>query len=509
MQNRLKALLILCLIISILTTDKLWFTKVVKAEADINPNESMEDFKKEMDERVPKWQQTYGVPGVAIGIIHDGRIAHTLTYGYADKKKEVPIDNDTLFQAGSVSKSLASWGILHLADEGRLSLDAPVEKYLKGWKLPNSEFNNDEVTIRRLLSHTAGLSPHKGYLGVAPGKPLYSIKESLSGKGWFNDPVQITNKPGKEAIYSGVGYSILQLVIEEVTEMPFDRYMEEQIMKPLGMKSSSFRQDPKDPNLSKAYGYFGQGLPNYQFTEQAAAGLKTNAADMMTLILASMDTGNQKSKGYGVIKKERVEEMQKPVIGENGLGIFVKNLPDQQKLIYHSGDNRGWHSFYGFNPSTKDGLVILTNSEEGIDLRQDVYHSWMEYETGEMPEENSTITKMRKNNLIISVVLGVSLGIYLLLFAVKVKSGRRAFIIKHEKKPYIKVGIRTFLLFVIGTLLFCAAYVWSSLRLASGNTTNFLLIMSWLLILLITGFFPKKSKRNKNNNRNSRNDVPA
>lgn len=321
--------------------------------------------------------------------------------------------------------------------------------------------------------------------------------------------MQITNKPGKETLYSGVGYSILQLVIEEVAEMPFDRYMEEQIMKPLGMKSSSFRQDTKDPNLSKAYGYFGQELPNYQFTEQAAAGLKTNITDMMTLILASMDTTNQKSKGYGIIKKERVEEMQRLVLGENGLGIFVKNVPDQQKLIYHSGDNRGWHSFYGINPSSKDGLVILTNSEGGIDLRQDVYHSWMEYETGEMPEGYSSIAKLRKNNLIISCVLGVLLGIYLLLFAVKVKSGRRVFIIKHEKKPYIKAGIRIFLLFIIGTLLFYAAYVWSTLRLASGNTTNFLLIMSWLLILLVTGFFQKKSKRNKHNNKNSRKDVSA
>lgn len=108
-----------------------------------------------------------------------------------------------------------------------------------------------------------------------------------------------------------------------------------------------------------------------------------------------------------------------------------------------------------------------------------------------MPEGYSSIAKLRKNNLIISCVLGVLLGIYLLLFAVKVKSGRRVFIIKHEKKPYIKAGIRIFLLFIIGTLLFYAAYVWSTLRLASGNTTNFLLIMSWLLILLVTGFFQK------------------
>ena len=82
------------------------------------------------------------------------------------------MSDDTLFQAGSISKSLTAWGILHLVDEGRLLLDDPVGKYLTKWKLPNSEFNNNEVTIRRLLSHTAGLSAHKGYLGVAPGNIL-------------------------------------------------------------------------------------------------------------------------------------------------------------------------------------------------------------------------------------------------------------------------------------------------------------------------------------------------
>lgn len=232
------------------------------------------------------------------------------------------MSDDTLFQAGSISKSLTAWGILHLVDEGRISLDDPVGKYLTKWKLPNSEFNNNEVKIRRLLSHTAGLSAHKGYLGVAPGKHLDSIQESLSGKGWLNEPVEVTNKPGSETIYSGGGYTILQLVIEEVTGIPFNRYMEEQIMKPLGMKSSSFLQRPENRNLSKVYGYFGEEVPSYQFTEQAAAGLKTNVTDMMTLILASMDANN---KGNGVIKSERVEEMQKPVLGENGLGIFEKN----------------------------------------------------------------------------------------------------------------------------------------------------------------------------------------
>ncbi len=198
------------------------------------------------------------------------------------------------------------------------------------------------------------------------GNIFDSIEESLSGKGWLNEPVEVTNKPGSETIYSGGGYTILQLVIEEVTGIPFDRYMEEQIMKPLGMKSSSFLQRPENHNLSKAYGYFGEELPRYQFTNRLLQVLRQMLPDMMALILASMDANN---KGNGVIKSERVEEMQKPILGENGLGIFEKKLSNQWKLLYHSGDNRGWHSFYGFIPNTKDGLVILTNGEGGIDLR--------------------------------------------------------------------------------------------------------------------------------------------
>ena len=147
--------------------------------------------------------------------------------------------------------------------------------------------------------------------------------------------MEVTNKPGSETIYRRV-----QLVIE-VTGIPFDRYMEEQIMKPLGMKSSSFYNVLKTITF-KSLWIFWRGAPSYQFTEQAA-GLKTNVIDMMTLILASMDANN---KGM-VSSKVNVLRKCKASIRENGLGIFEK-LSNQWKLLYHSGDNRGWHSFYGF-----------------------------------------------------------------------------------------------------------------------------------------------------------------
>lgn len=175
----------------------------------------------------------------------------------------------------------------------------------------------------------------------------------------------------------------------------------------------------------------------------------------MTFILASMDNNDHKGKGYGVIKGERVEEMQKPILGENGLGIFESKLSNQWKMMYHSGDNRGWHSFYGYIPNTKDGLVILTNGENGKDLRQDIYHEWIKHETGKFPESYFSFKEERKINTIISVVIGATLGIYLMLFVIRLNKGKRIFILKHEKKLTLELELEH-LYFLV---LLCTCFV--------------------------------------------------
>lgn len=110
--------------------------------------------------------------------------------------------------------------------------------------------------------------------------------------------------------------------------------------------------------------------------------------------------------------------------------------------------------FYGFIPNTKDGLVILTNGDGGIDLRQDIYHAWIEYETGKLPESYVALAEQRKSNSIISIVIGAALGMYLLLFIIRLYKGRRSFIFKQVKKSYIGLVVRTFLLIITAVLIF-------------------------------------------------------
>ncbi|WP_379357916.1 MULTISPECIES: serine hydrolase domain-containing protein [unclassified Paenibacillus] len=461
------------------------------------PIKKLSVFKKKLDESVPRWQALYGVPGVSIGLIQDGQFTETLHYGYSDKKNKMPIEDGTLFQVGSISESLTAWGVLRLAEQGLLSLDDPVETYLSRWQLPGSPFDHNEVTLGRLLSHMAGLPSHRGYPGTLFHRPMQSIEQSLSGEGSFNQKVEIADEPGTEAIHSGAGYTILQLVIEEVTGVPFEQYMAEQVLQPLGMSSSTFWQEPLDSRLSKSYGFFGQELPGYRFTESAAAGLQTTASDMMTFMLASM--GSVTDNRPDLFTGELRDSAERGLLTEQFLvveqDLFATELPDQRTLMYRSGDNRGWHAYYGFIPSEGDGIVILTNSDYGVDLRQDVYHAWVEYQTGQMPENYEYIVQKRKWNSALNLIVGASLGLYVLVAGIRISNGTRKFLFRHQEAGYFKFLIRSVCLIITGLLLVYASYVWSIINLHMGVNTLVLLALAWHAAFLATGFFPKKKRK--------------
>jgi len=118
------------------------------------------EFAGQLDAMVLGFLDRPGIPGAAVGLIHNGEVAWTRSYGLADKENDVPVTLDTAFQVASISKPVAAWGVMRLAEQGRTDLDTPVERYLTRWHLPPSDLNHAAVTIRRLLSHTAGLSLH-------------------------------------------------------------------------------------------------------------------------------------------------------------------------------------------------------------------------------------------------------------------------------------------------------------------------------------------------------------
>ncbi|MBM3121777.1 MAG: beta-lactamase family protein [Chloroflexi bacterium] len=352
---------------------------------DISPSVTVEDpaadergVADRLDQLVPSLLEEHNVPGAAVSLVLDGKVAWSAGYGLADRALGVPVTADTVFQVASVSKAVTAWGVMRLVERGLLNLDAPVERYLTRWHLPASDYDASGVTIRRLLSHTAGLSVG-GFPGYPPDQTLPSLEESLSGNNRGAGVVRIAMEPGAQWSYSGGGYILLQLIVEEVTGETFSRYMQREVLEPLGMTHSSFewRADLR-PATAIAYSSAGSPLPNYLFTEQAAAGLYTTAPDLALLVAAAMPGTGGEPAGRGVLSPDTLTLMLTPAVqlsdqGEAwGLGYILLALTDGSVRIGHGGSNAGWQAFSAAVPDWGEGLVVLTNSENGTSVIEDV-----------------------------------------------------------------------------------------------------------------------------------------
>jgi CubicO group peptidase (beta-lactamase class C family) len=170
--------------------------------------------------------QESSVPGAALAIVQQGELIWSKGYGVADRRTGRPVTSHTRFQWGSIGKSLTAWAVMSLAEKGSIELGTPIERYVRRWKLPESGYDPGGVTIRRVLSHTAGLSV-RGYHGVdVLGDPLPRLEESLAGYAGSDGGLRVVQQPGDAFTYSSGGYTLLQLMIEERTQETFPSYME-------------------------------------------------------------------------------------------------------------------------------------------------------------------------------------------------------------------------------------------------------------------------------------------
>jgi CubicO group peptidase (beta-lactamase class C family) len=185
----------------------------------------------------------YKIPGVSIAVINDGKIEWAHGYGVVEAGGREPVTPETLFQAASNSKSLTAMLVLHLIEQGKLDLDSDVNKWLVSWKVPENEFTKDQkVTVRRLLSHTAGVS-NPGFIGYPVDKPLPTLRQILDGQKAANsNPIRVELKPGTKFLYSGGGYVILAQLIMDVTGKSFPELMQKMLLEKLGMTHSTFQQ---------------------------------------------------------------------------------------------------------------------------------------------------------------------------------------------------------------------------------------------------------------------------
>jgi CubicO group peptidase (beta-lactamase class C family) len=248
---------------------------------------------------------------LALVLIENKQIAqsHTMSIGK-------PVTGDTLFQMASVSKWVAAWGVLALVEAGKIDLDAPVSRYLTRWKLPSGAYRNDQVTVRRLLSHTAGLDDDLGYCGFAANQPIQSLEASLT-KAADACPLRTgkvhVGEPAGTWRYSGGGYTLLQLLVEEVSGEPFADYMQRAVLNPLGMTRSTYRTGAKGSrNVATFFDGGGSVAPHYRYTAAAAASLYASANDLARFAQAHFVGPAGEVPGRGVVSPRTLLDMRRP-----------------------------------------------------------------------------------------------------------------------------------------------------------------------------------------------------
>ncbi len=302
-------------------------------------------------------------------LLENGRVAGEFATSIG-----APVDYDTRFQVASLSKWVTAFGVMTLVDAGALDLDTPVSAYLSRWSLPPSAFDNDGVTIRRLLSHTAGLGDQLGYAGFAPGEDLQTLEESLTRARDASPDrtgvVSVVAEPGGGFEYSGGGYTLLQLLIEEASGKDFNTYMREAVFAPLGMTNSTFILDDDAQNVADFYDSDGGVATHYRFTALAAASLYTTANDMVRFIQAQLPGSDGETPGRGLVSAPTLASMRAPHASELGapiwgLGVMLYAATEGgDYTIGHDGSNEpAINTTARFNPDTGDGVVVLETGD--------------------------------------------------------------------------------------------------------------------------------------------------
>ncbi len=310
----------------------------------------------------------YRVPGVSIAVIKDFKVEWARGYGLADSTDKRKVTTTTRFQAASISKSINAMGVLRLAVQEKIDLHRDVNDYLRSWKLPADSFTQQQkVTLARLLSHTAGLSVH-GFMGYNKKDSIPTDNEILDGKRPSNSPaVRSIFVPGTKVQYSGGGTMITKKLIMDVAGLPYDKYMDQYVLKPLGMAHSSFTQPPpggKQIQLATAYNMTGAVAGKYHiYPEQAPDGLWTTPTDIGYFITEVQNSLAGRSNR--ILSKEMTATMVTPVIAKTSaaLGVMVEERGGQ-KYFRHGGSNNGFKCEYVGSLESGNGVVVMTNSDE-------------------------------------------------------------------------------------------------------------------------------------------------
>jgi CubicO group peptidase (beta-lactamase class C family) len=314
------------------------------------------------------------VPAVSIAVIDSGRIVWAKAYGVTASNEGRAATTTTRFQAASMSKPVGAMAALRLVEEGKLQLDTDVNAMLRSWKIPGNAFTQQTpVTLRMLLTHTAGLTVH-GFGGYAAGNAVPSVPQILDGAAPANSaPVRVDVLPGTLWRYSGGGMTVAQFLMTDVTGESFPMLARRLVLAPAGMTSSGYEQPLPDSVASfAATAHTNRGMPVqgrwHTYPEMMAAGLWTTPTDLARWIIEVQNAYAGRSR---ILGQPMARAMLTPGLGGWGLGMEIQGAADSLRFS-HGGSNRGFRGRFVGYVSGGRGVVVLTNGDAGGTLASEI-----------------------------------------------------------------------------------------------------------------------------------------
>ncbi|MGE0554400.1 MAG: serine hydrolase domain-containing protein [Gemmatimonadales bacterium] len=330
----------------------------------------------------------YHTPGVTIAVADSGRIVWARGYGVREAGTNDSVTPTTLFEAGSISKPVAATIMLRLMEQGKLTLDENVNDYLTSWKLPENRFTaKEKVTLRRIVSHNAGLTVH-GFPGYEVTDSIPTVPQVLDGAKPANTgPVRVDTTPGAIWRYSGGGTTIMQLLVTDVGGKPFPALARELVFDPAGMTLSTYEQPIPASRISEtsaAHHQDGTMVPGrwHVYPEMAAAGLWTNPTELLQWAIAIAES--RAGQPNSLLKQETATEMLTVQKEPTGLGPFLEGS-GLGFNFGHGGADEGFHAQLIYFPETGQGAAVMVNSDGGPPMMQEILYAiaaeygWPEY----------------------------------------------------------------------------------------------------------------------------------
>ena len=327
------------------------------------------------------------VGNFAMAVIKNGKVEKELFYS-----KNKPVTRNTIFQVASLSKFVSAAGVMKLVEMGKIDLDKPVSHYLKRWKLPKSNFDNEQVTVRRLLSHTAGLTDGLGYSGFQNPNAVQTLEQSLTkakdADSGVSGVVKVGIRPNSDWKYSGGGFTLLQLLVEETSGQSFNEFMTDNLFKPLKMNSSTYiLNDSLSNRLCEFYNANNTAAPHVYYTSLAATSLYTSLSDLELFFQTYFKGKNGEPIGRGQISPESLKLMRKSHWEVMGAGIYglgtmlYVDVENEDYIFGHDGKSTPpINTAIRINPNTGDGIIILETGNP--DLATRIASNWVLLETG-------------------------------------------------------------------------------------------------------------------------------